>query len=190
MEVRPEALTCSSGVESGKSRFPTHAGPATVPPMPKGKSKDVLGCVYEYLLGKFASAEGTLQSAKTSCSNRRMKRDFSLSASIGDLRSLGSDERNSLLVKARCGPNERARVSHWAGVRCRISRNADSFRADLHPDLKADFVPVRKDLATPPFNMSDWGGEYLRQDMRWKFGMPPVNNALLFGGESELSLIA
>jgi hypothetical protein len=56
-------------------------------------------------------------------------------------------------------------------------RNADSFRADLHPDLKADFVPVWKDLANPPFNMSDWGGENLRQDVRWKFGMPPVNNA-------------
>ena len=43
---------------------------------------------------------------------------------------------------------------------------------DLHPDLKADFI-----LANPPFNMSDWGGENLRQDVRWKFGMPPVNNA-------------
>jgi type I restriction enzyme M protein len=32
------------------------------------------------------------------------------------------------------------------------------------------------DLANPPFNMSDWGGENLRQDVRWKFGMPPVNN--------------
>jgi len=62
-------------------------------------------------------------------------------------------------------------------VRCRIPRNADSFRQDLHPDLKADLVPVRKDLANPPFNMSDWGGENLRQDVRWKFGMPPVNNA-------------
>ena len=50
-------------------------------------------------------------------------------------------------------------------------RNADSFRADLHSDLKADFM-----LANPPFNMSDWGGENLRQDVRWKFGMPPVNN--------------
>jgi type I restriction-modification system DNA methylase subunit len=56
-------------------------------------------------------------------------------------------------------------------------RNADSFRADLHPDLQADFVPVWKDLANPPFNMSDWGGENLGQDVRWKFGMPPVNNA-------------
>ncbi len=51
-------------------------------------------------------------------------------------------------------------------------RNADSFRQDLHPDLKADFI-----LANPPFNMSDWGGENLRQDVRWKFGMPPAGNA-------------
>jgi type I restriction enzyme M protein len=57
------------------------------------------------------------------------------------------------------------------------ARNADSFRADLHPALKADFVPVRKDLANPPFNMSVGGGENLRPDVRWKFGMPPVNNA-------------
>ncbi len=63
------------------------------------------------------------------------------------------------------------------GVRCRFRRNADSLRQDLHPALKADFVPVRKDLANPPFNMSDWGGENLRQDVRWKIGMPPVNNA-------------
>jgi type I restriction-modification system DNA methylase subunit len=42
-------------------------------------------------------------------------------------------------------------------------RNADSFRADLHPDLKADLVSVRKDLANPPFNTSDWGGENVRR---------------------------
>ena len=71
--------------------------------------------------------------------------------------------------------------------RCRIQRNADSFRQDLHPDLKADFVPVRKNLANPPFNMSDWGGENLRSDVCWKFEMPPVNNAnypgLKFGND-------
>ncbi len=49
---------------------------------------------------------------------------------------------------------------------------ADSFQNDLHKDLKADFI-----LANPPFNMSDWGGQRLREDVRWKFGMPPVNNA-------------
>ena len=50
--------------------------------------------------------------------------------------------------------------------------NADSFHRDLHPDLKADFI-----LANPPFNMSDWGGDRLREDKRWKYGAPPVGNA-------------
>lgn len=54
----------------------------------------------------------------------------------------------------------------------RGARNTDSFRANLYPDLNADLMPVRKDLANLPFNMSDWGGENLQQDVRRKFGMP------------------
>ncbi len=50
--------------------------------------------------------------------------------------------------------------------------HADTFRNDLHKDLKADFV-----LANPPFNMSDWGGENLKEDVRWKYGVPPAGNA-------------
>jgi hypothetical protein len=50
--------------------------------------------------------------------------------------------------------------------------NADSFHRDLHKDLKADYI-----LANPPFNDSDWGGERLREDVRWKYGVPPVGNA-------------
>src|SRR6266446_1468935 len=49
---------------------------------------------------------------------------------------------------------------------------ADSFHRDLHKNLKADYI-----LANPPFNMSDWGGDRLRDDIRWKFGAPPVGNA-------------
>ncbi len=51
-------------------------------------------------------------------------------------------------------------------------RAADSFHADLHPDLKADYI-----LANPPFNSSDWGGERLKDDVRWKYGTPPKGNA-------------
>jgi len=50
--------------------------------------------------------------------------------------------------------------------------NADSFHRDLHPDLKADYI-----LANPPFNSSDWGGERLREDKRWVYGVPPTGNA-------------
>jgi type I restriction enzyme M protein len=49
---------------------------------------------------------------------------------------------------------------------------ANSFQSDLHKGLKADFV-----LANPPFNVSDWGGEHLRDDVRWAYGAPPVGNA-------------
>jgi type I restriction enzyme M protein len=52
------------------------------------------------------------------------------------------------------------------------AEHADSFHRDLHKDLKADYI-----LANPPFNSSDWGGEHVREDARWKFGAPPVGNA-------------
>ena len=48
----------------------------------------------------------------------------------------------------------------------------DSFHEDQHKDLRSDFI-----LANPPFNMSDWGGELLRDDVRWKYGVPPKGNA-------------
>jgi type I restriction enzyme M protein len=50
--------------------------------------------------------------------------------------------------------------------------NADSFRRDLHKDLRADYV-----LANPPFNDSDWSGASLREDARWQYGVPPTGNA-------------
>jgi len=50
--------------------------------------------------------------------------------------------------------------------------NADTFHNDLHKDLKADFI-----LANPPFNISDWSGERLKDDVRWKYGIPPANGA-------------
>jgi type I restriction enzyme M protein len=50
--------------------------------------------------------------------------------------------------------------------------NEGSFHKDELRDLKADYI-----LANPPFNISDWGGDRLREDVRWKFGVPPVGNA-------------
>ncbi len=51
-------------------------------------------------------------------------------------------------------------------------RHGDTFHNDAFPDLKADYI-----LANPPFNISDWGGERLREDKRWKYGAPPAGNA-------------
>jgi len=49
---------------------------------------------------------------------------------------------------------------------------ADTFHRDLHKEFKADYV-----LANFPFNVSDWGGDRLREDVRWKFAVPPVGHA-------------
>ncbi len=57
------------------------------------------------------------------------------------------------------------------GIEARLELG-DTFLDDRHPDLKADFI-----LANPPFNVSDWNGELLREDLRWQFGSPPAGNA-------------
>jgi type I restriction enzyme M protein len=158
------------------------------------KSKDVLGRVYEYFLAKFASAEGKgggefytpqcvvqvlvemLEPYKgrvydPACGSGGMfvsseKFVEEHGGRIGDIAVYGQESNFTTWKLARMNLAIR-------GIDANLGpRNADSFRSDLHPDLKADFI-----LANPPFNMSDWGGEHLRQDVRWKFGMPPVNNA-------------
>jgi len=59
------------------------------------------------------------------------------------------------------------------GIEANLGRkHADSFHEDLHPDLRADYV-----MFNPPFNISAWGGERLREDVRWKYGVPPTGNA-------------
>jgi type I restriction enzyme M protein len=50
--------------------------------------------------------------------------------------------------------------------------HADTFHNDLHPNTKADYI-----LANPPFNISDWGGAALEEDVRWQYGIPPKGNA-------------
>lgn len=52
------------------------------------------------------------------------------------------------------------------------AHNADTFHDDLHKTLKANYI-----LANPPFNVSDWGGDRIQDDIRWKYGIPPLNNA-------------
>lgn len=52
------------------------------------------------------------------------------------------------------------------------SYNADTFFNDCHPTLKADYI-----MANPPFNLSDWGADRLKDDVRWKYGIPPSGNA-------------
>lgn len=158
------------------------------------RSKDVLGRVYEYFLSKFASAEGKnggefytpssvvrllvemLQPYKgriydPCCGSGGMfvqseKFVEEHQGKLGDIAVYGQ-ESNPTTWKL-CKMNLAIR-----GIDGNIgSHNADTFHNDLHKGLKADYI-----LANPPFNIKDWGGEKLREDVRWQFGTPPVGNA-------------
>ena len=158
------------------------------------RSKDVLGRVYEYFLGKFANAEGkgggefyTPQSVvkllvemiepykgriyDPCCGSGGMfvqSEKFVLAhgGRVGDLSIYGQESNNT--TWRLCKMNLAIR-----GIDGNIGpQNADTFHNDLHKDLKADFI-----LANPPFNVSDWGGQRLQEDARWKFGTPPAGNA-------------
>jgi type I restriction enzyme M protein len=59
------------------------------------------------------------------------------------------------------------------GITGDIRWNSDgTLLKDAFPDMRFDSV-----LANPPFNIKEWGGEFLRDDARWKFGVPPLGNA-------------
>ena len=160
----------------------------------ESRSQDILGRVYEYFLGKFASAEGkgggefyTPQSVvqllaemiepykgriyDPCCGSGGMfvqSEKFVLAhgGRVGDL-SIYGQESNPTTWRL-CKMNLAIR-----GIDGNIgAKNADTFHNDQHKDLKADYI-----LANPPFNISDWGGKRLAEDIRWKYGTPPTGNA-------------
>jgi type I restriction enzyme M protein len=158
------------------------------------KSRDVLGRVYEYFLKMFASAEGRLggdfytpQSVvKTLVAMLEPTQGRIFDPCCG---SGGMFVQSEKFIEAHGGKAGDVSVygQEWNPTTWRLARMnlairgieanlgaqwGDSFRHDQHKTLKADFV-----LANPPFNISDWGGEHLRNDVRWAFGVPPVGNA-------------
>lgn len=157
-------------------------------------SKDVLGRVYEYFLNKFASQEGkgggefyTPSSVvrvlvemlepfqgrvyDPCCGSGGMfvqseKFVEAHGGNVGDIAVYGQ-EWNATTWRL-CKMNLAIR-----GIEANLGTQwADTFRSDLHKGLKADFV-----MANPPFNISDWGGDKLKEDARWQYGVPPVGNA-------------
>jgi len=156
------------------------------------KAKDLLGRVYEYFLGQFADAEGKkggqfytpasivkLLVAMLEPYNGRVYDGCCGSGGmfvqsekfieehggrIGDISIFGQESNPTTL--RLCKMNLAIR-----GIDAKIELG-DTFLYDKHKDLKADFI-----LANPPFNVSDWSGEQLRDDARWKYGAPPSGNA-------------
>lgn len=158
------------------------------------KSKDILGRVYEYFLGGFAGAEGKrggefytprsvvmllvemLEPYKgriydPCCGSGGMfvqSEKFVLAhgGRIGDIAIYGQEMNNTTWRLAKMNMAVR-------GIDADIRwNNEGSFHKDEFKDLKADHI-----LANPPFNVSEWGGERLREDVRWKYGVPPAGNA-------------
>jgi type I restriction enzyme M protein len=158
----------------------------------EGSHLDVLGRVYEYFLGKFASAEGKAGGEfYTPESVVRVLVEL-LEPYHGRVYdpccgSGGMFVQSSKFVKAHGGRldalsvwGQESNYTTWRlaqmnlairGIEAHIAYG-DTFHDDRHQDLKADFI-----LANPPFNISDWGGDRLRADVRWKFGAPPAGNA-------------
>ena len=160
----------------------------------QGDTKDILGRTYEYCLSKFAEAEGKLAGEfytpacivrtlvevlqpyhgrvyDPACGSGGM---FVQSAkfiqrhqgNINDISVFGQDSNPTTWKMAQMNLAIR-------GIEADLGKfNADTFFDDQHPTLKADFV-----MANPPFNLSDWGGNRLMGDVRWKYGTPPDGNA-------------
>ncbi len=159
-----------------------------------GNEKDILGRTYEYCLSKFAEQEGKLAGEfyTPSCVVRTLvevlqpyhgrvydpccgsggmfvqsaKFVESHSGSINDISVYGQDSNPTTWKMAQMNLAIRgidADLGHY---------NADTFFNDCHPTLRADYI-----LANPPFNLSGWGADQLKEDPRWQYGMPPAGNA-------------
>ena len=155
---------------------------------------DVLGRVFEYMVGKFASAEGKLGGefyTPRSVVQTLVEMLEPFNGRVFDpaCGSGGMFVQADRFVRAHSGNRNDIAVygqeqnpTTWRLAKMNLALRGidanlgpqwgDSFRNDLHPDLRADFI-----LANPPFNISDWGGEALRDDPRWKYGVPPAGNA-------------
>ena len=160
----------------------------------ESRSKDMLGKVYMYFLGKFAMQEGKGggQFFTPSCIVRLLVeiiepykgRVFDPCCGSG-----GMFVQSEKFVKAHGGKlgeisiyGQESNPTTWKlakmnlairGIEANLGpKFADSFHNDLHPSLKADYI-----IANPPFNVKDWGANRIKDDIRWKLGKPSDNNA-------------
>jgi len=158
----------------------------------ENKAKDILGRVYEYFLGQFADAEGKKggEFYTPRCIVKllvEMIEPYKGRVYDPCCGSSGMFVQSEEFIRSHGGKlstisiyGQESNPTTWKLSKMNLAirgiegniQLGDSFLDDKHRDLKADFI-----LANPPFNVSDWHGELLRDDVRWKFGVPPVGNA-------------
>ncbi len=158
------------------------------------RSRDILGRVYEYFLGGFAGAEGkrggefyTPRSVvRLLVEMLRPYKGRVYDPCCGSGGMFVQSERFVEEHGGRIGDiavyGQESNYTTWRLARMNLAvrgidadvrwNNEGSFHKDDLPDLKADFI-----LANPPFNVSDWGGDRLADDRRWRYGVPPKGNA-------------
>ncbi len=161
----------------------------------KARNADVLGHVFEYFLGEFALAEGKQggQFYTPRCVVEllvKMLEPYKGRVFDPCCGSGGMFVQSEKFVKEHQGRindisiyGQESNQTTWRLAKMNLAirgidssqvkwNNEGSFLNDAHKDLKADFI-----IANPPFNVSDWSGELLRNDGRWKYGTPPAGNA-------------
>ena len=158
------------------------------------RARDMLGRVYEYFLGKFAQAEGKLGGeffTPRSIVRLLVEMLEPYEGRVYDpcCGSAGMFVQSERFVEAHGGQKtdisifgQESNPTTWRlahmnlairGIEANLGpQPADSFLRNLHLDLKADYI-----LANPPFNISDWSGRLLQDDVRWRYGTPPTGNA-------------
>ena len=159
-----------------------------------GDTRDILGRTYEYCLAQFAEQEGKKggEFFTPACVVRTLVeflkpyhgRVYDPCCGSGGMfvQSAKFVERHSGRINDISVYGQDANPTTWKmaqmnlairGIEADLGHyNADTFYDDCHPTLRADFI-----MANPPFNLSDWGADKLRDDVRWKYGVPPAGNA-------------
>lgn len=161
----------------------------------QGNDKDLLGRTYEYCISQFAAYEG-VKGGEFYTPSSIVKTIVAILKPFEDCRvydpccgSGGMFVQSAQFIASHAGSIDRVSVygqesnaDTWKMAKINMAirgidanlgpHQADTFYNDVHKNQKFDFI-----MANPPFNLSNWGAEHLKDDVRWKYGIPPAGNA-------------
>lgn len=161
----------------------------------QGNDKDLLGRTYEYCISQFAAYEG-VKGGEFYTPSSVVKTIVAILKPFENCRvydpccgSGGMFVQSAQFIEAHAGSIDKVSVygqesnaDTWKMAKINMAirgidanlgaHHADTFYDDLHKNQRFDFI-----MANPPFNLSNWGADHLKDDVRWKYGMPPAGNA-------------